>query len=37
VLERDGAHLVERVTLTGDEQAELAAPFPLTVSPAKLS
>jgi len=36
VLERDGAHLVELMTLTGDEQAELAAPFALTVSPAKL-
>jgi Uma2 family endonuclease len=36
VLERDGAHLVERMTLIGDEPAELTLPFPLTVSPAKL-
>ena len=36
VLELEGGVLVERVSLTGEESAELALPFPVTVSPAKL-
>jgi Uma2 family endonuclease len=36
VLEREGDDLVERVTLTGEESADLTLPFPVTVSPAKL-
>jgi hypothetical protein len=37
VLERDGAHLVERHTLTGEEQAGLTLLFPLTLSPSALT
>lgn len=36
VLEREGDDLVELVTLTGAESAELTRPFPVTVSPATL-
>jgi Uma2 family endonuclease len=36
VLELEGGALVERVTLSGAEAAELTLPFPVTVSPAAL-
>jgi Uma2 family endonuclease len=36
VLERDGRHLLERLSLAGDDRAELAVPYPLTLSPAWL-
>jgi Uma2 family endonuclease len=36
VLERDGQHLLERLSLAGDDRVELAVPFPLTLSPAWL-
>ena len=36
VLELEGGALVERVTLSGAESAELSMPFPLTMPPANL-